>query len=307
MNSEGSISEQLRQSRQGLQKSIEEIHQQTGVSLNVLRELEEGNFEVVEPVFLRLSLRTYAEYLKLDMDAILATYDQDFASAPELSPKLAQPAPPLGISTRRRLIGLGFAGLVVLVLVAPLGNEAPEAPESATPAVQAGTESEEPANPQSLAASESSTEEKLAETSGEDAAVAARPVESPPDAPLESAAPSAPSVLPAVDHDSLLVLKIEAIDSVWVEIKGDSLVLFEETIPPGFTGAWETTGHFQVHAGRGHALRYWFQGEPLGEGGVLGTAEQVLRFRVSREGTMLLNPNFELLAPALQPQDAPSP
>ena len=132
MSEEKSIFEQLRQAREEQQQTIAEMHRLTGVSPNVLQGLEKGDFEVVEPVFMRMGLRTYAEHLGLDENAITQVYDREFNAPPEPTPEAVQPPPsapslPFSISPQIRRIGL-VAGLVifVVIVVALLGSDEPE-------------------------------------------------------------------------------------------------------------------------------------------------------------------------------------
>ena len=132
MSEAKSISEQLRQAREEQRQTIAEMHRLTGVSPNVLQGLEKGDFEVVEPVFMRMGLRTYAEHLGLDVNAITQVYDREFNAPPEPTPEAVQPPPsapslPFSISPQIRRIGL-VAGLVifVVIVVALLGSDEPE-------------------------------------------------------------------------------------------------------------------------------------------------------------------------------------
>ena len=76
------ISDQLKLAREEQQQTIEEMHCLTGLSPKVLQGLERGNFEIVEPVFVRMGLHTYAEQLGLDVTAIMRVYDKEFAPRP---------------------------------------------------------------------------------------------------------------------------------------------------------------------------------------------------------------------------------
>ncbi|MBT6144719.1 MAG: hypothetical protein HOH74_04775, partial [Gemmatimonadetes bacterium] len=66
MSEERSLSEELRTAREGRGETLEQVHQRTGIALTILRELEEGEYNVVEPVYARLAINHYATYLGLD-------------------------------------------------------------------------------------------------------------------------------------------------------------------------------------------------------------------------------------------------
>jgi hypothetical protein len=116
MSEKQSLSEQLRRAREQQGRSIEDVYRKTGISHNVLLGLENGRFDVVEPVFVRLALRTYAEDLGLDPNAVVEQYDRTHG------PALAPPAPsavpiqPAPRSAAVRILGLAAALLAVLLL-----------------------------------------------------------------------------------------------------------------------------------------------------------------------------------------------
>lgn len=125
MNEEQQISEQLRQAREQQGKSLEEVGRQTGLSINVLQGLETDRFDVVEPVFTRMTLHTYAEHLGLDVAAILEQYDSCFGLAvkpveiqidPSASSSTSASSFPFDASTLRAM-GLGVVGLILVLLV----------------------------------------------------------------------------------------------------------------------------------------------------------------------------------------------
>jgi cytoskeletal protein RodZ len=75
MGEERSVAAQLRRAREEQEKTLEQAHQQTGLSLHVLQSLEAGDFAVVEPVYVRLALRAYAEYLGLETVRMVQQFD----------------------------------------------------------------------------------------------------------------------------------------------------------------------------------------------------------------------------------------
>ena len=133
----------------------------------------------------------------------------------------------------------------------------------------------------------------------------APPVEEPPATPTARPVPLERAATVGEEAvDTSLVLEIEAIDSTWVQIRGDGRNLFEGTAAPGIRRRWQVRDHFLVRSGRAHGLRYWFRGELLGDGR-LGDPLKVLRFRASRAGVTLLGADLEPLPPA--PSLAPAP
>lgn len=91
MGEEKSLACQLRQAREDQEKTLEQVRQQTGISLYVLRSLETGEFTVVEPVYVRLALRAYAENLGLNATSMVRQFEAIGGQPPPFS---LTPSPP---------------------------------------------------------------------------------------------------------------------------------------------------------------------------------------------------------------------
>ncbi|MFQ5649905.1 MAG: helix-turn-helix domain-containing protein [bacterium] len=68
------IGKKLRETRKQLQKSLEEVHDETRVSIEHLRLLEENNFTFLPETYVKSFLKTYAESLGLDSNEIVQAY-----------------------------------------------------------------------------------------------------------------------------------------------------------------------------------------------------------------------------------------
>jgi len=369
MNKGEAIAPQLRQAREQQGKSIQQLQQHTGVSMNVLHGLETGDFGVVESVYTRLALRTCAEYLGLDAEALVRQYDAEFGKplpAPVPPPRPATPvsrpsAPasrppagpnqPEGFGSLTRLLVICTAGLAVVFAAVywfDRGDSADERgsgpqlapipPEKAgrlsTPTPAAGPVSSQdpyrpslpvpdslgPAGPPSAdldvpplpllepaPPAPSSVSDLVprgpatlptpatapATVPGAAPPVAASPVAGPVAAPPTFSAPS----------DSLLVLEVEALDSTWVRVEWDQGGQFETVLRRGARRRWEARDHFVVQSGRGHGVRLWFQGRPIGADGLVGDPNRVLRVRLSREGMKMLSRDMQPMGAAPAPRD----
>ena len=85
MSEDLSLSEELRRAREARGESLDQIHQRTGIALKILQGLENGEFDVVEPVYARLAINHYAVYLGLDCKAFeQRLYDDVDATRPPL-------------------------------------------------------------------------------------------------------------------------------------------------------------------------------------------------------------------------------
>ena len=118
--------------------TIDDVHLKTGVSMIVLESLEAGNYRRLEPVFMRMGLRTYAQFLNMSGRIALAAYDEecglvqppDPSSPPPLETIASEPSPRNRIShgqIRPEQIRLGIVSacvvLFVLVVVGMSGDD----------------------------------------------------------------------------------------------------------------------------------------------------------------------------------------
>ncbi len=86
----GQILEQARK-EQGL--SLQQVEQATKIRAKYLKELERGNFSVLPAVYVRGSLRTYADHLRLDGEALTRELKYQQASPDEqLAPMYSEPS-----------------------------------------------------------------------------------------------------------------------------------------------------------------------------------------------------------------------
>lgn len=329
MNERMSLSQQLRRAREERGESLEEVHKQTSISLEVLRGLEADRFDIIEPVFTRMVLAEYAGRYGMDVESVLRQFDRTIAPAlkvaqPQVPGSAAQAASrslrPGVLSTWLLSGGLSLLILlVVVILIFRNGDPPPDYSEISPLGAPADTLAEKsnrsrtgavvvPGAVQPPSSLETSNQASVAELQPPGSGPA-------PQLPASVEIDSTSTELAPVDtvseislqgpgsqpspaaNDSVLVLEIEAVDSTWVRIRWDNGGDFEATVPPGFKRRWETRNHFLVHSGRARGIRYWFQGELLG-GGYLGNPSRVLRFKASKEGVSLLGADPELPAPA---------
>lgn len=402
MSEEQSLSEKLRAAREQQGKSIEEVRRQTGLSSDLLEGLEAGRFDVVEPVFTRMSLRSYAEHLGLEADPLLEQYDKDHPPTARPAPvpvKVPAQATPIRATSSKsgsrlpidasalRIVVLAISALAVFLLLLYIFDDQPDAPmatdalpertdpparrvaPSPPPALSA--DREEPAvenrSPETgadlePAAAEEADPSELPTSAGDSLVVEATDAQASPAArtaaevpvddgepPLQEDAPAeleagaaeipepdaapleetpAPEDAPPQDSpvaesddpaplvtetaglptpvsaDSLFRLEVEAVDSTWVQIRWDGSGIFEGTVPRGERRLWQARQFFLVRSGRAHGLRYWFQGQLLGDG-YLGDPTRVLRFRAAAEGITLLGPDLQPLNAQPDADDQP--
>jgi cytoskeletal protein RodZ len=73
-----SVADELRGARAAQGHSVHQVAEITKIRTDHIRALEEGNYDVfVAPVYIRGFVRTYADLLKLDVSAVMATLEAE--------------------------------------------------------------------------------------------------------------------------------------------------------------------------------------------------------------------------------------
>ena len=273
------IAEELSAARQARGLDLEEVQRQTGISLAVLQSIEAGQFDVVEPVFVRLALKAYAEQLDLNPEPLLTRFDQQqgrtFQPRHRPTVLISQPVPRR--SHKPLIVTCVVIGVCCALAVAFyfFGDRAASPSQTTDIPAQAAI-----TPPQATAAPAQSQPE----TAPNDSLVARASTESGAANAAASADSSAIAATPQTTEPTPVVLEIEARDSTWVQIRWDDAAEnFEGIVPPGERHRFEARDHFVVLSTRPHGLRYWLDGQLLG-GGQLGDLDQVLHFRAAADG-----------------------
>ena len=286
------IAEELSAARQARGLDLEEAQQQTGISLSVLQSIEADQLDVVEPVFIRLALKAYAEFLGLDPEPLLTRFDQQqsLAFQPRHRPTvlISQPVP---TRSPRPLIITGLVIGICCALAAAFyffGDSIvpPRTPtQSADPPPVTTTPPPVTTTPPPATVPPAQSQPI---TATNDPLVARSSTE--PDAAADTSATAV-----AAQTTTAVVLELEARDSTWVQVRWDDAAEdFEDVVPPGERLRFEARNHFVVLSTNPHGLRYWLDGQLL-SGGQLGDPNQVLRFRATADGIELLEINPQSL------------
>ena len=293
------IGEELSAAREARGLDIEEVQRQSGISLIALQGIEAGQFDVIEPVFIRLALESYAEFLGLDPEPLLTRFDQQRSLTPQPRPHpvvVLSPPPKPKSQSRTPLIAIGsVVGVCCLLAVAyyfdssmfassqdPASTAAPIQTDVPTQTLQTNIP---PAEPQPVAALDDSL---LVQASAEPDTAASEPTPVVADT-------AATAVAAQTTESAPVVLEVEARDSTWVQIRWDNAGgRFEGIVAPGERRRFEARDRFVVLSTRPHGMSYWLDGQLLG-GGQLGDPNQVLRFSATADGIKLLGPNLQPL------------
>lgn len=122
------VAEQLRHAREALKLDVQQVAETTKLKTDQVRALEEGNYEYfTAPIYLRGSIRTYAQLLKLDAAKLIAELETEAgASAANSDPAPAVTARKGGVDTLTLILSRlnwGIAGVVIgLALIALAAN-----------------------------------------------------------------------------------------------------------------------------------------------------------------------------------------
>jgi cytoskeleton protein RodZ len=254
-----SIGEQLRSARRSRRIELEQIEERTKIRARFLRAMEEDRWEVLPgPAFARAFLRTYADLLGLDSEALVEEYrrGEPTEPAPEAVPQAVSPRRPgRGVGGRAprgrpprwgTVAAIALAALVgALVVVGLVGDSGDEAGEPGEPGGAARGESPKGSTPDG------------------------KPAEQPPQAP------------------SRATLRLTTTASVWVcLVDGEGNALIEGvTLPPGEEQGPFRAGTLDISAGNG-AIEMEANGEPVP---VPGAAEP-FGYRITPQGAEELGP-----------------
>jgi len=115
------VAEQFRAAREAKSLTVEQVADMTKIRTDHVRALEEGNYNVFSaPIYIRGSVKIYANALKLDTAALLATLNgelkgtQKFSEPPPLVESHKTVVDQLTLLLAKLNWKMGFAGLGVL-------------------------------------------------------------------------------------------------------------------------------------------------------------------------------------------------
>lgn len=123
-----SVGEQLAHAREELQLSLKDVSESTKIQPWVLEALEADRLQtIMSPIYVKGFLSTYAKFLRLDSDPLiaqlfpepqLAASEPPIAPAPEMIPWSLELAWP--VIRRIAAVTVGLAGIVALIIANPL-------------------------------------------------------------------------------------------------------------------------------------------------------------------------------------------
>jgi len=268
-----SFGENLRREREMRGVALEEISAATKISVRFLNCLEMEDFEKLPGgIFTRSFIRTYARYLGLDEERVLAEYQLVAMPKSDFDPTRLTAS---RAGTRQR----GSRGPVVAVLLAILlvtGGYAVYRYTRHLSEATAGTlkpASATPAGPaETTAASPGSTDETTP-APPPTAPTAAGQTAAGPGAPSGSTAGGASaeeSAAPLPDTSGGLVLQIAAAERAWVAVDADGKTVLQRVLSPGEIETLKAKDSFDITTGNAQGIILTLNSEtlkPLGRRG----------------------------------------
>lgn len=240
----------LKEAREKKGITLQQIQEKTRIGMRYLEALEEGRFEETPgEVYLKGFLRSYAEVVGLDPDAVVAEYktlkaarakeevlSEEGVAGPEVPEK--EPGLPVEKPKKvREVTRVQFTAIMIALVLIMSGLVS-------TLIMTYMAEHPEPATHQETAVEEGhpSTEEPASgnEVAGEPAAV--RPPE---------------------ETKAAVELKASFIDVCWASVAADGQVVFEGTLNRGEEKEWTAQHELRIRLGRAGAVRLFFNGQPV--------------------------------------------
>jgi len=289
--------ENLRREREMRGVSLEEISSATKISLRFLEAIESEDFaKLPGGIFSRSFIRSYARYLGLDEERVVAEYQlaahpqADFdlhrLAAGKSPGRPSAPTPLLATLVAAILLAGGYA----LFRYAPRATEAPTAPPP-SPVVAPVPVTPAAVPPQTAPSGTTPVPEANPAAGGTIPGVppgsAPGVSPSPPIAPTEGASTTAqpatrPGTVtgakPAADVD--LVLQVAATDRAWVAVDADGKTAFQRVLNPNEVETVKAHNSLDVTTGNAQAVILTLNGETLKP---LGRHGEVKKVHLTRE------------------------
>ena len=299
--------EYLRREREMRGVSLEEISAATRISIRFLQAIENEELaKLPGGIFTRSFVRTYARYLGLDEERVLADCQLAGKQKPEVDIRriTANRAGPDGAGIRTRIIGLLMAGVLLVggialfrhsrrvrefrtstPLVIPPSTPAPgtNLPANAAPGP----------NPPANAASGQPSTSTLAESSPTQTAASAPPAGGATPSRTPQGTPSSPmpkatraeqgatsETAGATAALSDLVLQVAATDRAWVAVDADGKTVLQKVLNPNEVENLKAHDSFDVTVGNAQGVVLTLNGETLKP---LGRRGEVKSIHLTRE------------------------
>ncbi len=301
------IGKQLRERRELLSLTIEEIERHTRIRRHHLEKIETGDFDdLPSPVQARGLLNAYASFLDLDAEAILLRFADVLQARraerqPQPAPRQRKPSPrPLLWLKRFISADLIFGGgMVLLLLGMSIWGAARLLPGSDLPDEPTATEG--PSISEVLLASPVSGETPTpasAPTSVSELGTVAAPTDAPPELP-----PATPTLLIEFIPAPAVKLTVIVLERAYLKVIVDGEVKQEGRVVPGAALTFDGLQRVEVLTGSGAAIQIIYNQQNLG---ILGSFGEVVNRIYTVNGIETPTPTPSPI-PSATPRQSPTP
>ena len=255
--------------RESLKLTVEEVNRRTLIHLKVIRDIENGVFDTIDPIYLKSFLKKYSDFLGLDTADIVKKYEAISSGIPrrefyvgdmekkERREKKEKKRPIPGVPSEKKmqvaLVVFLSAVLVVLLFVLIVVMKA---------AFTSPRHEKIAAKPVKTAAKAKTVTAPAAEPKAEPKSLASR-------------------IKNAVSPTSEAVsLTLKAQDEAWVQVKYGDQKLFDGILKKGESRTWDSEGTITVWTGKANMLEFTVNKHDAG----VVAAGVVKNIKVSAEG-----------------------
>lgn len=272
-----SFGENLRREREMRGVTLQEIAAATKISVRILESIENEDFgKVPGGIFTRSFIRTYARYLGLDEEHVLAEYE--LLPHPRSEVNLARLAMARPEAGREKARGPLLTVLVALLMLA--GGYALYRYTRQPPLGEPAADAAQPAPPPIPPAQQTALTTGTPETSSPVPGAAALPVDTAgaPGATSGVAAPPASAPVPATGVPEIpggLVLQVAAKERAWVAIDVDGKTVLQRVLNPSEIETLNAKDSFDVTTGNAQGIILTLNGETLRPMGRRGEVKSV--------------------------------
>jgi len=298
----GELGSRLREARESLGFSLQQVEEVTRIRLVFLEALEEERFdELPGDVYARGFIRNYAQFLGLDTEELLASFQALRGRSPAYHvPKvLDEPLVPRLASNRWAWVFLTFMLMVLLVVggwylyqrfvlgvepgaiviprLMPLGNPTETRPvatgitATATrppPATTVALPTPLPSSQAAYPAPNSTPTPTATETATNRLLPTLRPTSVP------SPSPGGPT-RPTPTRPTSILVEAQAIETTWLRVYLDGELVFGNFLQGGQTQLWEAEREVSIRVGNAAGLKLTVNGVEVGSLGEAGEVVEV--------------------------------
>ncbi len=279
VTSQGTLLKSTRESR-GISLGV--VHEATKIPMDVLRAIEEGyTVRTLTPFYLKGFIKMYAEYLKINVQDVLADYKQPEQKAvpsilPKIKPAPVAPAAPAetldleqwlaGVFTHRRkqqIVILAAAFLSFFVLFKIITFFTQQRPKPVVKeAKKEEKKKEKPVVVKSVAVAPSPVEKKppviTAKAPEKVAVVTPSPKPTVPAAvPFQAAAPTQ-------QLDKEIMLTVRAKKDTWLRVAADGVTVFQSALNHGKSETWLAQERIEISGKNMQQLEFELNGKLIG-------------------------------------------